>query len=222
MASASSAISLTTSAAAPATGRSRPSSRKPRNASGNRSARQGRLRAVGRRRFHRRGDAHSPGNRRPTTCIFVDNGLLRYDEANQIVKRFSEKLQLPLDFVDAIEPLPRSPLRRRRSRAEAEDHRRHLHRCVRTAREGAGRLRFPGAGHALPGCHRVGIGAWPCRRDQEPPQCRRSAGADEVSRSSNRSATCSRTKCGASDRIWGWTASSSCDSHFQARALLCG
>jgi GMP synthase PP-ATPase subunit len=31
----------------------------------------------------------------------VDNGLLRYDEANQISKRFREKLQLPLDFVDA-------------------------------------------------------------------------------------------------------------------------
>jgi len=37
------------------------------------------------------------------TCIFVDNGLLRYDEANQIQKRFREKLQLPLDFVDATE-----------------------------------------------------------------------------------------------------------------------
>jgi GMP synthase (glutamine-hydrolysing) len=35
------------------------------------------------------------------TCIFVDNGLLRYDEANQIRRRFSEKLKLPLDFVDA-------------------------------------------------------------------------------------------------------------------------
>jgi GMP synthase (glutamine-hydrolysing) len=35
------------------------------------------------------------------TCIFVDNGLLRYDEANQVQKRFREKLQLPLDFVDA-------------------------------------------------------------------------------------------------------------------------
>jgi GMP synthase (glutamine-hydrolysing) len=35
------------------------------------------------------------------TCIFVDNGLLRYDEANQIQKRFREKLKLPLDFVDA-------------------------------------------------------------------------------------------------------------------------
>ena len=35
------------------------------------------------------------------TCIFVDNGLLRYDEANQIVARFTQKMQLPLDFVDA-------------------------------------------------------------------------------------------------------------------------
>jgi len=37
------------------------------------------------------------------TCIFVDNGLLRYDEANQIQKRFGEKLHLPLDFVDATD-----------------------------------------------------------------------------------------------------------------------
>jgi GMP synthase (glutamine-hydrolysing) len=34
-------------------------------------------------------------------CIFVDNGLLRYDEAKQIVRRFTEKMCLPLDFVDA-------------------------------------------------------------------------------------------------------------------------
>jgi GMP synthase (glutamine-hydrolysing) len=35
------------------------------------------------------------------TCIFVDNGLLRHDEANQIRTRFADKMQLPLDFVDA-------------------------------------------------------------------------------------------------------------------------
>jgi len=37
------------------------------------------------------------------TCIFVDNGLLRHEEANQIQKRFRDKLQLPLDFVDATD-----------------------------------------------------------------------------------------------------------------------
>jgi len=34
------------------------------------------------------------------TCIFVDNGVLRLDEAAQIRRRF-ERLQLPLTFVDA-------------------------------------------------------------------------------------------------------------------------
>jgi GMP synthase (glutamine-hydrolysing) len=34
------------------------------------------------------------------TCIFVDNGLLRLDEASQIRRRF-ERLELPLVFVDA-------------------------------------------------------------------------------------------------------------------------
>ena len=47
-----------------------------------------------------RRDAHSPANGDRLTCIFVDNGLLRYDEA-EIVKRFTDKMQLPLDFVDA-------------------------------------------------------------------------------------------------------------------------
>ncbi|HEX7085363.1 MAG TPA: glutamine-hydrolyzing GMP synthase [Vicinamibacterales bacterium] len=35
------------------------------------------------------------------TCIFVDNGVLRLDEAAQIRRRFTEKMQLPLEFVDA-------------------------------------------------------------------------------------------------------------------------
>jgi GMP synthase (glutamine-hydrolysing) len=36
------------------------------------------------------------------TCIFVDNGLLRLNEAAQIRQRF-ERLSLPLDFVDATD-----------------------------------------------------------------------------------------------------------------------
>jgi GMP synthase PP-ATPase subunit len=79
------------------------------------------------------------------TCIFVDNGLLRYDEANQINKRFTEKLKLPLDFVDASDCFS-TAARRHRSRAEAQDHRRHVHRRLRDARDRAGRLRLSSAG----------------------------------------------------------------------------
>jgi len=35
------------------------------------------------------------------TCIFVDNGLLRQDEAAQILGRFTDRLRLPVVFVDA-------------------------------------------------------------------------------------------------------------------------
>jgi GMP synthase (glutamine-hydrolysing) len=35
------------------------------------------------------------------TCVFVDNGLLRKDEATQVRKRFEEKLRLNVHFVDA-------------------------------------------------------------------------------------------------------------------------
>jgi GMP synthase (glutamine-hydrolysing) len=35
------------------------------------------------------------------TCVFVDNGLLRKDEAAQVRKRFAEKLHLKVVFVDA-------------------------------------------------------------------------------------------------------------------------
>ncbi len=35
------------------------------------------------------------------TCIFVDNGVLRLDEAQQVRRRFTERLRLPLEFVDA-------------------------------------------------------------------------------------------------------------------------
>ena len=34
------------------------------------------------------------------TCVFVDNGVLRLDEANQVLRRF-EKLRLPVVFADA-------------------------------------------------------------------------------------------------------------------------
>jgi GMP synthase (glutamine-hydrolysing) len=37
------------------------------------------------------------------TCIFVDNGLLRHNEAQQVVERFTKKMQLPLVAVDATD-----------------------------------------------------------------------------------------------------------------------
>ncbi len=38
------------------------------------------------------------------TCVFVDNGLLRKDEAAQVRRRFAERLKLKVVFVDATRP----------------------------------------------------------------------------------------------------------------------
>ena len=86
----------------------------------------------GRRRFDRRGAAHPPRHRRS-----ADLHLRRQRPAaaatrpTQVRTRFAEKLHLPLDFVDASRSVPRAPGRRHRSGAEAEDHRRDVHRRVR-------------------------------------------------------------------------------------------
>ena len=93
------------------------------------------------------------------TCIFVDNGLLRHDEANQIRKRFTEKLQLPLDFVDASDLF----LDRLAGVTDPEQKRKIIGATFidvfETARERAGRLRLPRPGHALSGRDRIGVGA---------------------------------------------------------------
>ncbi len=131
-ASRSCGISPMAYAAAPATGRSARSSRSRRSASASRSGRarwSAGSRAASTRRSRRCSIHRAIGDR--LTCIFVDNGLLRHDEANQIQKRFREKLQLPLDFVDATELFLDSAGGCHRPRAEAQDHRRHLHRRLR-------------------------------------------------------------------------------------------
>ena len=82
------------------------------------------------------------------TCIFVDNGVMRQDEAEQIRRRF-ERLRLPLRVRRRREAVPRPAGGRHGSGAEAQDHRADVHRRVRGRVEEAGLVRFPGTGHAV-------------------------------------------------------------------------
>ena len=114
------------------------------------------------------------------TCIFVDNGLLRSGEREQVESLFEGRFHVPLRTVDAREALPRPARRRHRPGEEAEDHRPRVHRRLR-----GGGARHPGcglprAGHALPGRHRVGLHQGPVGDHQEPPQRGRAARADEA------------------------------------------
>ena len=114
------------------------------------------------------------------TCVFVDNGLLRKDEALQVRKRFAERLHLKVVFVDAA----RRFLRKLEGVTDPERKRKIIGRefieVFSASKRKTGQGGLPGAGHALPGRDRVGLGARPVGGDQEPPQRGRPAEVHEV------------------------------------------
>jgi GMP synthase (glutamine-hydrolysing) len=58
------------------------------------------------------------------TCIFVDHGLMRQNEAAEVVAMFREHYNIPLIHVDAAERFLGEAGRRQRPRDQAQDHRR--------------------------------------------------------------------------------------------------
>ena len=88
-------------------------------------------------------------------CIFVDHGLLRQSEGEQVVALFRDHYNIPLVHRDASGLFLGRLAGVTDPEAEAQDHRRALHRRVRGGGQEGRRRRFPGAGHALPRRHRV-------------------------------------------------------------------
>ena len=112
------------------------------------------------------------------TCIFVDHGLLRHGEAEEVVAPVPRPLQHPAGPSRRVRPVPRRAGRRHRPGTEAQDHRPPVHRRVRGGGAQDRRRRFPGPGHALSRRHRERqLHRRPERDHQVAPQCRRPAGA---------------------------------------------
>ncbi len=89
------------------------------------------------------------------TCVFVDHGMMRKDEAEQVVTAFREQSRHPAGPRRRGGPLPRAARRGRGPRDQAEDHRRGVHPRLRGGgRQGRGRA-LPRPGHALLGRDRV-------------------------------------------------------------------
>ena len=89
------------------------------------------------------------------TCVFVDHGLLRKDEAVQVVETFGNHFHVPLVHVDAEERFLGEARRRHRSRGEAAHDRRGVHPRVRSGVREARADPLPRPGHALLGRDRV-------------------------------------------------------------------
>ena len=99
------------------------------------------------------------------TCVFVDNGLLRKDEAAQVRKRFAERLHLKVLFVDALAALPRASSRASPTpSASARSSAGSSSRSSRPRMKKVGQGRLPRPGHALPRRDRVHLGAGARRR----------------------------------------------------------
>ena len=110
------------------------------------------------------------------TCIFVDHGLMRLNEAEEVVKLFREAYNIPLVHVDASKHVPRCAGGRDRSREEAQDHRAAVRRGVRGGGKEGRRRWLPRAGHAVSGCDRERVlHGRAIGDDQVAPQCGRAA-----------------------------------------------
>ena len=68
------------------------------------------------------------------TCVFVDTGLMRQGEAEEVVTLFRDHYNIPLIHADESRPLPRRARRRHRPGDQAQDHRPAVHRGVRGPR----------------------------------------------------------------------------------------
>ncbi len=133
------------------------------------------------------------------TCVFVDHGLLRKDEAMQVVDTFGEHFHVPLVHVDAEERF----LARLEGIDDPEEKRRRIgEEFIRVFEDEARRLghgAVPRPGDALLGRHRVRRRGRRGRAHQVPSQRRRACPTTWRWSSSSRSVSCSRTRCG----VWG-------------------
>ena len=65
------------------------------------------------------------------TCVFVDHGLMRKNEGEQVIAAFRDHFKVPLVAVDAAERFLARLRGRQRPRAQAQADRRRVHPRVR-------------------------------------------------------------------------------------------
>ena len=112
------------------------------------------------------------------TCIFVDTGLMRAGEADEVVSLFRDHYNIPLIHAEAARPVPGAAGGRQRSGTKAQDHRRRLHRRLRQGKPEGRRRGISGPGHALSRRDRKRLGhRRALRHHQVASQCRRLARA---------------------------------------------
>ncbi len=105
------------------------------------------------------------------SCILVDNGLLRKDEADSVIEEFTKHFKTDLHVVKARAAISGGAGRRHRAAGETSPHRARVHRLLHRRGPQDARGKVPGPGHALSRRDRKRRGARrPDRHDQAAPQ----------------------------------------------------
>ncbi len=89
------------------------------------------------------------------TCVFVDHGLLRAGEAEEVVRLFRGHYNIPLVSVDASETFLTALAGDRRAGSQAQDDRQAVHRRIRGGGapdrgDGRGRSSFSRKARSIP------------------------------------------------------------------------
>ncbi len=116
------------------------------------------------------------------TCVFVDTGLLRCSEGDQVMAMFAEHLGVKVIRVNAAERFLDGARRRRRSGGQAQDHRPPVRRGLRRGgRRSSQDVKWLAQGTIYPDViESAGSEDRQGARDQVPPQRRRPARAHEA------------------------------------------
>ena len=137
------------------------------------------------------------------TCVFVDHGLLRKDEAAQVVETFGEHFHVPLVHVDAEERFLARLDGVDRPRGEAPPHRRGVHPRLRGGgAPSSATFRSSSRGRSTRTSSSPAASESAARRSSPTTT---SAACPRTWRwsSSSRCDCCSRTRCAESARSWG-------------------
>ena len=153
------------------------------------------------------------------TCIFVDHGLLRAGEAEQVVSTFRDRFNIRLVHRDASDLF----LGALDGVTDPEVKRKTIGRLfIEVFEQEAAKIGgadFLAQGTLYPDViESVSFTGGPSRHHQVAPQCRRAAGTDAHAAWSSRCANCSRTRCARWAASWAFRTASSAATRSPARA----
>ena len=136
-------------------------------------------------------------------CVFVNNGLLRKNEAERVCSLFAERFGASFRYVDATRAVSRGVERRSKiRRSNANGSATSSSKSSKKKQRKLGAIEYSGPRNSLSGRHRIGVGARAIGDDQVASQRRRLADRHEVQAHRAAARAIQRRSADAWQRAW--------------------